>query len=81
MRRRSRAGGEPVKTRRRKTVTRKNSNAPKAERRRSSSAANLQEQLDLRTRELSEALEALQEPVSGLNGANHDRRPIASSDW
>src|SRR6266702_7971408 len=32
MRRRSRAGGEPVKTRRRKTVVRKRGNAPKAAR-------------------------------------------------
>jgi hypothetical protein len=35
MRRRSQSGGEPVKTRRRKTVTRKNSNAPKVAVRRS----------------------------------------------
>ena len=57
MRRRSRAGGEPVKTRRHKTAARKRGNAPKAVRRRSSSAVGLREQLDLRTRELSEALE------------------------
>jgi GAF domain-containing protein/anti-sigma regulatory factor (Ser/Thr protein kinase) len=57
MRRRSRAGGEPVKTRRRKTVTLKRRNAPKALRSRGPSIAKLQEQLDRRTRELSEALE------------------------
>jgi GAF domain-containing protein len=57
MRQRSRTGGEPVKTRRRKTVTRKNSNVPKAVRRRSSSAANLRKQLDDRSCELNEALE------------------------
>jgi signal transduction histidine kinase len=56
MRRRSRAGGKPVKTRRRKTVTLKRGNAPNAVRRRSSSAAGLQEQLDRRTQELTEAL-------------------------
>ena len=39
MRRRLRAGGKPVKTRRRKTVTLKRLNAPKTARRRSSSAA------------------------------------------
>src|ERR1700728_3073536 len=39
VRRRLRAGGKPVKTRRRKTVTLKRLNAPKTARRRSSSAA------------------------------------------
>ena len=57
MRRRSRAGGEPVKTRRRKTVTLKRRNATKPARGHSSSVAVLQEQLDRRTHELSEALE------------------------
>ena len=56
MRRRSRAGGKPAKTRRRKAVTLKRSNAPKAVRRRSPSAVGLQEQLDRRTQELTEAL-------------------------
>jgi GAF domain-containing protein len=57
MRRRSRAGGEPVKTRRRKTVTLKRRNATKSVHGRSSSVAVFQEQLDRRTHELSEALE------------------------
>jgi two-component system, NtrC family, sensor kinase len=57
MRRRSRAGGEPVKTRRRKTATLKRRNATKSVHGRSSSVAVLQEQLDRRTHELSEALE------------------------
>jgi len=56
MRRRSRAGGEPVKTRRRKTAARKRGNAPKSVGD-SSSAANLRKQLDDRSRELNEALE------------------------
>src|SRR5579859_3738380 len=56
MRRRSRAGGKPAKTRRHKAVTLKRGNAPKAVRRRSPSAAVLQEQLDRRTQELTEAL-------------------------
>jgi GAF domain-containing protein len=56
MRRRSRAGGKPAKTRRRKAVTLKRSDGPKAVRRRSPSAAGLQEQLDRRTQELTEAL-------------------------
>jgi GAF domain-containing protein len=57
MRRRSRAGGETVKTRRRKTLALKRGNARRAMRRRSSSAANLRKQLDDRTRELKGALE------------------------
>jgi two-component system, NtrC family, sensor kinase len=57
MRRRSRAGGQPVKARRRKAVTLKRGNAPKAVRRRDPATADLQEQLDRRTRELHEALE------------------------
>ena len=57
MKRRSRAGGEPVKARRRKTVTLKRGIAPKVARRRGGSSAKLQEQLDRRTRERDEALE------------------------
>ena len=57
MRRRSRAGGEPVKTRRRKTVTPKRRNAPKAVRRRSSSAAGKEAKVALFKRERDEALE------------------------
>jgi hypothetical protein len=56
MRRRSRAGGEPVKTRHRKTVTRKNSNAPRAAVRRSPPAGQETEVARL-TRERDEALE------------------------
>ena len=57
MRRRSKPGREPVKARRRKAVTLKRGNAPKAPRRRDPATADLQEQLDRRTRELNEALE------------------------
>ena len=57
MRRRSRAGGQPVKAPRRKTATRKRRNAQKPSLDRRLSAAVLQEQLDRRTRELNEALE------------------------
>ena len=46
MRRRSGAGGEPVKARRRKTATLKRRNAPKPTLDRRLSAAVLQEQLD-----------------------------------
>jgi len=57
MRRRSRAGGKRVKTRRRKTVTPKRRNAPKAVLSRGLSIADLQEQLDHRTSELHESLQ------------------------
>ena len=54
VRRRPNAGGKPVKTRRRKTVTRKRRNAPKAMRRRNSSAAS-PNKVALLTRKLDEA--------------------------
>ena len=57
MRRRSRAGGEPIKTRRRKTAARKHRTAPKAVRRRSSSIAGLQAKVARLTRERDEAFE------------------------
>src|ERR1700733_6392961 len=56
MRRRSTAGPEPRKTRPRKAVTLKPGAPSKAVRRRSLSASGLQEQLDRRTQELTEAL-------------------------
>ena len=57
MRRRSRAGGEPVKTRRRKTVTLKRRNAPKAVRNRSVSVPSQETEVVRLARELDEALE------------------------
>jgi two-component system, NtrC family, sensor kinase len=57
MRRRSRAGGEPVKTRRRKAMTLKRGNAPKAVRRRSSFAGGSETKVARLTHELNEALE------------------------
>ena len=56
MRRRSRAGGEPVKTRRRKTVTLKRRNAPKAVRNRGGSVAGKETVVARLTRERDEAL-------------------------
>jgi GAF domain-containing protein len=56
MRRRSRVGGEAAKTRRRKTVTPKRGNAPKAMRRRASSTTGQETEVARLTRELSEAL-------------------------
>jgi two-component system, NtrC family, sensor kinase len=57
MRRRSGAGGEPIKTRRRKTATLKRRNAPKAVRRRSSSAGGQETKVARLTRERDEALQ------------------------
>jgi hypothetical protein len=57
MRRRSRAGSEPTKARRRKTVTLKRRNAPKAMRNRSVSVPSQETQVARLTRELDEALE------------------------
>ena len=57
MKRRSRAGGQPVKTRRRKTVTPKRRDAPKAVGRRGSSAVSLLKKVALLERERDEALE------------------------
>ena len=57
MRRRSRAGGKPVKTRRRKRVTLKRGTAPKVARHSESSAANLNKKFALFKRERDEALE------------------------
>ena len=57
MRRRSGSSGEPVKARRRKAATRKRRNGPKAARERSRSIADLQDDLDRRTRERDEAME------------------------
>ena len=57
MRRRSKAGGEPVKARRRRAATPKRRNAAKTVRRRSSSAAGMETKIERLTRERDEALE------------------------
>jgi GAF domain len=57
MKRRSRAGGKPAKPRRRKTVTLKRLNAPKAVLHRSSLAADHESEVARLTRELQEARE------------------------
>src|SRR5262249_51146377 len=57
MRRRSRAGGEPTKTQRRKTAAQKGSIAPKAARSRSSSAAREETKVARLTRQRDEALQ------------------------
>ena len=57
MRRRSSAGGEPVKTRRRKATTLKRGTTPKIVRRRGSSGTGRETRIARLTRELHEALE------------------------
>src|SRR5580693_4000113 len=57
MRRRSKASGEPAKTRRLKTVTLKRGNAPKAVGRRASSTTSQETKVARLTRERDEALE------------------------
>jgi GAF domain-containing protein len=59
MKRRSRAGGEPAKARRRKAVTLKHRNAPKVTRSRPSSVGGIDKKIALLTRERDEALEQL----------------------
>ena len=79
MRRRSGAGGEPIKTRRRKATTPKRRNAPKAGRRRGPSTIELQEQLELCTRELNETREregATSEVLRVISRSSGELRPV-----
>ena len=79
MRRRSRAGGEPAKARRRKAVTVKRRNEPKSARRRSASAAGQEAEVARLTRELNEALEhqtATLEILASISGSITDTNPV-----
>ena len=67
MRRRSRAGGEQIKTRRRKAVTVKGGNVPKSARGRSPSAAGQETKIARLTRELNKSLERQAATADVLN--------------
>jgi len=79
VKRRFRVGGKPPKSRRRETVTSRRGGAPKTVRRRSPSIADLQEQLDRRTRERDEALEqqaATSEVLGVISNSGGDLKPV-----